>query len=329
MVIETGFFIFGILSIEMKFNQQQTLESIATLLGCDYVGDSNFPVLGMNEIHVVQPGDIVFVDHPKYYEKALISLATIILINKMVDCPPGKALLVSDNPFRDFNKLTHYFNPFVPARSAIADSAIIGTHTIIQPNVFIGNNVVIGSDCVIHGNCVIYDNTVIGDNVTIHGGSVLGADAFYYKTGPEKFTKLLSGGNVVIEDGVDIGALCTIDRGVSASTRIGAGTKLDNQVHVGHDTVIGKRCLIASQVGIAGCVLIEDLVTIWGQVGITSGVVIGEKAVISAQSGVSKSLPGYKSYFGTPADEFRKKYKELASIRLIPDMIEKLDKLHE
>ena len=329
MEIETGIFIFGNLIIAMKFNQPQTLESIATLLGCDYVGDSSFAVLGMNEIHVVQPGDIVFVDHPKYYDKALTSLATIILINKMVDCPPGKALLVSDNPFRDFNKLTNYFNPFVPARSAIAESAKIGTHTIIQPNVFIGNNVVIGDDCVIHANCVIYDNTIIGDKVTIHGGSVLGADAFYYKTGPEKFTKLLSGGNIVIEDDVDIGALCTIDRGVSASTRIGAGTKLDNQVHVGHDTVIGKRCLIASQVGIAGCVLIEDLVTIWGQVGITSGVVIGEKAVISAQSGVSKSLPGYKSYFGTPADEFRKKYKELASIRLIPDMIEKLDKLHE
>ena len=329
MVIESGFFIFGILITFMKFAQPQTLESIATLLGCEYVGDDSFPVLGMNEIHVVQPGDIVFVDHPKYYDKALASMATIILINKMVNCPPGKALLVSENPFRDFNKLTDYFNPFMPARAAIADSAEIGRHTIIQPNVFIGNNVKIGDDCIIHGNCVIYDNTIIGNNVTIHGGTILGADAFYYKTGPEKFDKLLSGGNVIIEDDVDIGALCTIDRGVSASTVIGKGSKLDNQVHVGHDTMIGKRCLIASQVGIAGCVLIEDLVTIWGQVGITSGIIIGEKAVISAQSGVSKSLPGFKSYFGTPADEFRKKYKELASIRLIPDIIEKLDKLHE
>jgi len=313
----------------MKFGQPQTLEAIANLLDCEYVGNAGFPVLGMNEIHVVQPGDIVFVDHPKYYSKALESLATIVLINKMVDCPPGKALLISDDPFRDFNKLTHHFNPFTPARAAIAQSAEIGLHTIIQPNVFIGNNVKIGEDCVIHSNCVIYDNTVIGNNVTIHGGTVLGADAFYYKTRPEQFDKLLSGGNVVIEDNVDIGALCTIDSGVSASTVIGAGSKLDNQVHVGHDSVIGKRCLIASQVGIAGCVLIEDEVTIWGQVGITSDVIIGEKAVISAQSGVSKSLPGHKSYFGTPADEFRKKYKELASIRLIPDIIEKLDKLHE
>lgn len=311
----------------MKFKNPQTLEAIATLINCDYVGHATFPVLGMNEIHVVQPGDIVFVDHPKYYDKALESQASIILINKKVDCPIGKALLVSDDPFRDFNLLTHHFNPFIAARAVVADSAIIGEHTIIQPNAFVGNNVVIGNDCVIHSNVSIYDNTVIGNNVTIHAGTVLGADAFYYKNRPEKFDKLLSGGNVVIEDDVDLGALCTIDRGVTASTVIGAGSKLDNQVHVGHDTVIGKRCLIASQVGIAGCVLIEDFVTIWGQVGITSGVTIGEKAVISAQSGVSKSLPGYKSYFGTPADDFRKKYKELASIRLIPDIIDKLDKL--
>ncbi len=311
----------------MKFRTPQTLEQIASILNCDYVGDAEFPVLGMNEIHVVRPGDIVFVDHPKYYDKALESQATIILINKQVECPKGKALLVSEDPFNDFNKLTKHFRPFEVARAVIADSAIIGKHTVIQPNVFIGNNVKIGEDCVIHSNVSIYDNTVIGNNVTIHAGTVLGADAFYYKNRPEKFDKLISGGNVVIEDNVDLGALCTIDKGVSASTIIGEGSKLDNQVHVGHDTIIGKRCLIASQVGIAGCVLIEDFVTIWGQVGITSGVTIGEKAIISAQSGVSKSLPGHKSYFGTPADEFRKKYKELASIRLIPDIIDKLDKI--
>lgn len=311
----------------MKFPTPQTLENIAVIIGSDYVGEPNFPVFGMNEIHVVQPGDIVFVDHPKYYDKALESQATVILINKKVDCPVGKALLVSDDPFRDFNKLTHYFKPFQSANRAISDSAEIGEGTVLQPNVFVGNNVKIGRNCLIYSNVAIYDNTVIGNNVTIHAGTVLGSDAFYYKNRPEKFDKLLSGGNVVIEDNVDLGALCTIDKGVTASTTIGEGSKLDNQVHVGHDTVIGKRCLIASQVGIAGCVLIEDFVTIWGQVGITSGITIGEKAVISAQSGVSKSLPGHKAYFGTPADEFRKKYKELASIKLIPDIIEKLDKL--
>ena len=311
----------------MKFSTPQTLEDIAIILDCDYVGNAEFPVLGMNEIHVVESGDIVFVDHHKYYEKALESAATIVLINKKVDCPEGKALLISDDPFRDFNKLTNHFNPFISASAAIAETAKIGKNSTIQPNVFIGNNVKIGNDCLIHANVTIYDNAIIGNNVTIHSGTVLGADAFYYKNRPEKYDKLISGGNVVIEDNVDLGALCTIDKGVSASTTIGEGTKIDNQVHIGHDTVIGKRCLIASQVGISGCVIIEDFVTIWGQAGITSGVTIGEKAVISAKSGVSKSLAGHKSYFGIPADDFRKKYKELASIRLIPDLLDKIDKL--
>ena len=311
----------------MKFSTPQTIEGIARILNCDYIGNAEFPVFGMNEIHVVASGDIVFVDHPKYYDKALTSKATIILINKKVDCPDGKSLLISDDPFRDFNILTNYFNPFIAATSTISKSAIIGKNTVLQPNVFVGNNVKIGNNCLIHSNVCIYDNAIIGNNVTIHSGTILGADAFYYKNRPDKFDKLLSGGNVIIEDHVDIGALCTIDKGVTASTMIKEGTKIDNQVHIGHDTVIGKRCLIASQVGISGCVIIEDFVTIWGQAGITSGITIGEKAIISAQSGVSKSLEGHKSYFGTPADDFRKKYKELASIRLIPEIMDKLDKL--
>ncbi|ETN95551.1 UDP-3-O-[3-hydroxymyristoyl] glucosamine N-acyltransferase [Zhouia amylolytica] len=310
----------------MKFPQKHTLKQIATIIGVKYIGADDFPVLGMNEIHVVAPGDIVFVDHPKYYEKALNSAATVVLINKEVDCPEGKALLISDDPFRDFNKLTAYFKPFEGAHENIAATARIGKGTVVQPGAFIGNNVEIGENCLIHANVCIYDNTIIGNNVTIHAGSVLGADAFYYKNRPTGFDKLLSGGRVVIEDHVDLGALCTIDRGVTGDTTIKKGTKIDNQVHVGHDTVIGEKCLIASQTGIAGCVVIENEVTIWGQVGMTSGITIGEKAVILAQSGISKSLPGNTTYFGYPAEEARKKYKELASIRKIPFIIEKIGK---
>lgn len=308
----------------MKFNQSYTLKQIAQIIQSTFVGDPDFPVLGMNEIHVVEPGDIVFVDHPKYYDKALKSDATIVLINKEVDCPDGKALLISDDPFRDFNTLTDFFKPFQSSNNSIANSAIIGETTIIQPNVFIGNNVTIGEHCIIHPNVSIYDNAVIGDHVTIHAGTVLGGDAFYYKKRPTGFDKLKSGGRVVIKDHVDIGAGCTIDKGVTGDTTIGFGTKIDNQVQIGHDTVIGERVLIASQVGIAGCVIIEDEVTLWGQVGITSGITIGEKCIISAQSGVSKSLEGHQSYFGSPAGPFREKYKEIANIRLIPELIQKL-----
>ena len=115
----------------MKFSTPQTLKDIATLLSCDFVGDSNFPVLGMNEIHVVAPGDIVFVDHPKYYDKALASAASVVLINKKVTCPPGKALLVSEDPFSDFNTLTNHFNPFVKATALVSDTSKIGENTII------------------------------------------------------------------------------------------------------------------------------------------------------------------------------------------------------
>lgn len=313
----------------MKFPKPQTLQQIAEIINAEYVGEANFPVLGMNEIHVVEPGDIVFVDHPKYYDKALNSDATIVLINKQVECPEGKALLISEDPFSDFNILTNHFKPFQPASIAIAENAKVGKNTVIQPNCFIGNNVVIGEGCIIHSNVSIYDNTIIGDNVEIHAGTIIGASAFYYKNRPKGFDQLKSGGRVIIEDHVHIGACCTIDRGVTGDTTIKEGSKLDNQIQIGHDTVIGKKCLIASQVGIAGCVVIEDEVTIWGQVGITSGITIGAKAVISAQSGVSKSLLGGKHYFGTPAEDFRSKYKEIASIKQIPKILEILKALEK
>ena len=308
----------------MKFPKTHSLQDIANLLQCEFVGDSSFPVYGMNEIHVVESGDIVFVDHPKYYDKALNSAATIILINKKVACPEGKALLISDDPFRDFNVLTRHFKPFTQANVTISATAKIGEGTIIQPNTFIGNNVTIGDNCLIHSNVAIYDDSVIGNNVIIHAGTVLGADAFYYKKRPEGYDQLLSGGRVVIEDNVGIGALCTIDKGVTGDTTIGKGTKIDNQVHVGHDTIIGKKCLIASQTGIAGCVIIEDGVTIWGQVGTASGVTIGANAVIMGQTGVTKSVEGGKSYFGTPIEESREKLKQLANIKKIPEILNKL-----
>ncbi|MBS3992607.1 MAG: UDP-3-O-(3-hydroxymyristoyl)glucosamine N-acyltransferase [Bacteroidetes bacterium] len=299
----------------MKFDKKFTLKEIAEIINCNFIGPADFPILGMNEIHVVKEGDIVFVDHPKYYAKALKSAASVIMINKEVECPVGKALLLTDDPFRDFNKLIHHFNPFKVASKLIADSAVIGKNTIIQPNVFIGNDVTIGNNCIIYPNVVIYDGCIIGNNVTIHAGTIIGADAFYYKKRNDGFDKLTSGGSVLIEDGVDIGAACTIDRGVTGNTTIKKGTKIDNQVHVGHDTVIHERCLIAAQTGIAACVIIEEQVTLWGQVGTNSGITIGANAVVFGQSGVTKSIAGGKSYFGSPISESRDKMKEIIRSR--------------
>lgn len=310
----------------MKFSRIHSLQEIASIIDVKYIGDANFPVEGLNEIHVVEPGDIVFVDHPKYYGKALESAATIILINKEVECPKGKALLISEDPFSDFNKLSQHFRPYQRASAAVSASSRIGETSIIQPNVFIGNHVTIGENCLIHPNVTIYDHCVIGDNVIIHAGTVLGSDGFYFQKRPKGFDKLMSVGRVVIEDHVEIGAACTIDKGVTGDTTIGWGTKIDNQVQIAHDTIIGKKCLIASQVGIAGCNIIEDEVTIWGQVGIKSGLIIGKGAEIYAQSGVGMNLEPGKAYFGTPAVEARDKFREMALLRSLPKTIEKLIK---
>lgn len=299
----------------MKFPTPQTLSSISNLIGATPVGDPNFPVLGLNEIHVVEAGDIVFVDHPKYYDKALNSAATIILINKKVECPEGKVLLVSDDPFNDTLKLIEHFSPFKKALNLISDSAAIGEGTIIQPGAFVGNNVTIGKNCLIHSSVSIYDNAEIGDNVVIHANTVLGADAFYYQKREGNFKQFTSCGRVVIENNVHIGANCTIDKGVTGDTTIGAGTKLDNLIHIGHDTVIGKNCLFASQVGIAGCVVIKDNVTLWGQVGVASDLTIHDGVTVFAQSGVGKDLEAGKSYFGSPCEESRTKYREMHTLK--------------
>ena len=284
----------------MKFPTTFTLQQIAEIINSDYIGNADFPVLGMNEIHVVEEGDIVFVDHPKYYDKALSSKATIVLINKKVDCPVGKALLISDDPFRDFNKLTVYFKPFVPSERAISITSKIGANTLIQPNVFIGNNVRIGNNCLIHANVSIYDNCIIGNGVTIHSGTVLGADAFYYKKRPEGYDRLKSGGRVVIEDHVDIGSGSTIDRATLGATIIREGVKLDNQIQVAHNVELGENNIIVSQTGIAGSSKLGNNVFLGGQAGVVGHVSITDNVKVATRGGASKSTNQAGIYGGGP-----------------------------
>ena len=308
----------------MKLNPNLTLATIAEMVNGRVIGNPDALVTGINEIHRVEKGDLTFVDHPKYYDKALLSAATFVLINKEVDAPEGKGLIYSEEPFRDYVYLTRRFMPFVPSSSAIDPSAKIGKGTIIQPNVSIGPEVVIGDNCIIHSGVVLYSHCVLGNNVIVHANSVLGSDAFYYKRRPEFYDKMHSCGRVVLHDYVEIGACCTIDRGVSSDTIIGKGTKLDNHIHIGHDTVIGKNCLFAAHVGVAGCVNIEDDVILWGQVGCQKDLTIGKGAIVYGQSGISKSIKGGQVYFGSPVKEAREKMKEIALLNRLPELFEKL-----
>ncbi|MBL7922827.1 MAG: UDP-3-O-(3-hydroxymyristoyl)glucosamine N-acyltransferase [Bacteroidia bacterium] len=308
----------------MKLTHSPTLAEIAEMISGRVIGNPEARVSGINEIHRVENGDLTFVDHPKYYDKALHSAATFVLINKEVEAPAGKGLIFSDDPFRDYVYLCRRFMPFVPSSAAIDPSAKIGKGTVLQPNVSVGPEVVIGKNCILHSGVVIYAHCVIGDNVIIHANTVIGADAFYYKRRPEFYDKMHSCGRVVLQDHVEIGACCTIDRGVSSDTVIGQGTKLDNHVHVGHDTVIGRNCLFAAHVGIAGCVNIEDNVIFWGQVGCQKDLTVGAGAIVYGQSGISKSIKGDTVYFGSPVKEAREKMKELALLNRLPELFEKL-----
>ncbi|MCF8228535.1 MAG: UDP-3-O-(3-hydroxymyristoyl)glucosamine N-acyltransferase [Bacteroidales bacterium] len=307
----------------MKFESPLSLKGLADMIGAEPVGNDDFKITGINEIHMVEPGDITFVDHPKYYDKALNSKATTILINKKVKQPEGKALLISDDPFRDYVRIVKKFRPFRKSNNFISNTAEIGEGTIIQPGSFIGNHVRIGKNCLIHSNVSIYDHTLIGDKVIIHANSVLGADAYYFQKKNGAFRKMESCGRVVIRDKVEIGALCSIDKGVSGDTIIDEDTKLDNHCQIGHDTYIGKHCLIGSHAAIAGVTRIEDDVILWGRVSINKDIVIGKGAILLATSAVGKSLEGGKTYFGAPAEEVRTKWKQLAALKKLPDFLNK------
>ena len=309
----------------MKFDSALTLERVAEIIGCSYDGKPDFLITGLNELHMVEPGDLTFVDHPKYYSRALDSKATTIIINKQMSPPEGKALIFSDDPFAAYMTLVRRFRPFEKSNLNISPSAEIGLGTVIQPGAFVGNGVKIGLNCVIHSNVSIYDNCQLGDRVIIHAGSVIGADAYYFQRKPEGYRKFESCGRVVIGDDVEIGALCAIDKGVSGDTTISNGTKMDNQVQVGHDSYIGKNCLIGAKCAIAGVTRIEDDVILWGLVAVNKDLVIGKGAVLLATSAVDKSLEGGKVYMGSPAIDARRRWRELAAMRRLPDV---LDKLH-
>ncbi len=307
----------------MNFPHPIPVREIADMIQAEIIGDAGVLATGINEIHNVRPGDITFVDVKKYFDKSLTSAASIVLLNERVEAPEGKTLLLCEKPFDAYNHIVLQFRPYEPLTQAIHPTAQIHPSAIIEPNVVIGPHVVIGKDCRIHANTTILEHAILGDRVAIHSGTVIGTEAFYYKRTPEGYTKWRSGGRVVIEDDVEIGSCCTINKGVSADTIIGAGTKFDCHIHIGHDVVIGKRCLFAAQTGVGGNTVIGDDVVLYGQVGVIQNLKIGNNVVVLAQSGVNKDVEDGKVLFGSPAAEARTAYKELAAVKQLPDLIVK------
>ena len=312
----------------MKLNKPITVQEASDILDISFVGDGQRLIHGINEIHKVEAGDLTFVDIEKYYTKSLTSAATIILINKEVDCPEGKSLLISDNPFNDYKKLVNKFwvEEDVPQNGElIHKQAEIGAGTKIFPGVYIAPDVKIGQNCIIHPFVSIHNGSILGDRVEIKSNTVIGGDAFYYKGDGVQFEKWPSCGRVIIHDDVHIGSGSTVDKGVSGDTIIGKHTKIDNQIHIAHGVEIGERCLFAAKTGIAGKTIIEDDVTVWGQVGIIKSIRIGAKSTILSSSLVTKSLKGNATYYGNPAREVSVVYKEMAAARQLPEWMKKVD----
>ena len=273
---------------------------------------------GVNEIHNVEPGDLTFVDHPKYYHSTLESAASVILIDKLPagGAPSGKTLLVHPDPFSAYDALVREHRPTYVLNERVARSANVHASAIVEPGATIGPKVVIGAYTRVQAGAVVYGPCRIGQRCLIGAGAVIGDQAFYFRgVGEQGRSRWTTGGEVIIEDFVEIGPQCVIARGVSAATTIGKGSKLDALCQIGHDVRLGQDCLLAAQVGIAGNATLQDRVVVYGQAGIAQNVTIGEGAVVSAKAGVSKDLAGGITYFGIPAQPIREFMRQEAARR--------------
>jgi UDP-3-O-[3-hydroxymyristoyl] glucosamine N-acyltransferase len=308
----------------MDFESPIPVKEIASWISATIQGEDTLMATGINEIHKVREGDVTFVDHPKYYNASLQSAASIIIVPSTMDCPSGKALLVVEKPFLAYEEIVNRFRPTTALNTTARENYHVDPSAIIETGAIIGQNVTIGKDCHIQAGAIIRPYSYLGDRVTIQSGAIIGAQAFYFKKWPEQYQSWTGCGRVIIEDDVWIGAGSTIAQGVSGDTIIGAGTKIDCQVMIGHGVVIGKNCLLAAQVGIAGKTIIGDWCVIYGQAGITQNLHIGDKTIVYAQSGVMNDLEGGHSYFGSPADESKIKFREITALKnLAGDYLQK------
>jgi UDP-3-O-[3-hydroxymyristoyl] glucosamine N-acyltransferase len=218
---------------------------------------------------------------------------------------------------------------FIGPYAVIGENSCIGDNSEILAGVYIGKNVKIGKNCRIYPYAVIYDEVEIGDNVIIHSGAIIGADGFGYKFRNHQHIKVPQVGNVVIEDNVEIGANTCVDRGALGSTMIGAGSKIDNLVQIGHNNKVGKNVIMCGQTGVSGSCIIEDYAILAGSSGIADHVTIGKGAVVMARSGVAGDIPAGAQFFGSPAKDKKIAYKEQVAIGKLPELLKKVKLLEE
>jgi len=336
---------------------QLTLEEIVSLTGGKLIRSGNpQPVLGMAALDEADASEVSFLGNEKYYQDYLETKAGVVLVPPGVPGEPSEAALIEvENPSHAFGEVV---KQFVKAQSIvsmgvhptayIADDVVmdpakvsIGPRVIIESGVTIGNGsevragavvcagAVIGSDCLLHANCTVRERCVLEDRVILQPGCVIGSDGYGYALVDGRHEKIDQVGIVVLEKDVEIGANTTIDRARFGKTVIGEGTKIDNQVQVGHNVRMGKHCLIVSQVGISGSTHIGNYVTMAGQAGTAGHLKIGDKATLTGRTGAIKDLEGGKVYMGMPARPMREELKKQANLSRLPKLMAEVKALRK
>ena len=330
------------------------LRDIADRLQCRLEGDGDVDIVRVAAIHSAQPGDLAFVANARYLPQLATTRASAVILGRTKGEAPHApcAVLHTDDPYTAFARAVAMFVRTTPPakgvdpHSAVASDAVlgadvsigpfvtvgagaaIGARTILHPSVVIGPGAVIGDDCVIHSQVSIRERVVLGDRVTLHNGVVVGSDGYGFARQKDgTHLKIPQHGDVVIEDDVEIGANSTIDRPAIGETRISAGTKIDNLVHIAHGVAVGRRVLLAAQVGIAGSTTIGDDVMMAGQSGVTGHITVGDRAIVGAKSAVLQSVAAGAFVTGHPAFPHADWRKAALAFRQLPQMKKRLEAL--
>jgi UDP-3-O-[3-hydroxymyristoyl] glucosamine N-acyltransferase len=310
-----------------------TLRELAERIGAEVAGDSAIEVESAGTLEDAEPGQISFLANPKYAKQLQTTRASAVIVG--LDVRSDRvALLKTKDPYYGFAQAMvalhgHRVHPHrgIHPAAHVDPTAVIGQNTVVYPGAYIGPRVRIGQDCVIHPNAVIYEDCVLGDRVIVHANATLGGDGFGYSTHRGVHHKIPQVGNVVIEDDVEIGPQCAIDRASMGSTVIGKGTKLNSLVAIGHGVKVGPYGMIVAQVGVAGSVTIGHHATLAGQVGVAGHLKLGDNIVVAARSGVMNDIPDQTIMLGEPAMPASRARRVYSVFLQLPEMLDRIKKL--
>lgn len=328
-----------------------TLTALAQALGLEHKG-GDIPIRGVATLEQAGPHDLSFLANPKYGKLLEQTRAGAVILHPEFAHRVPCAIL-SPNPYFDFARAVELFAPprgfhtgISPLASihptaelgpdctvypfaCIGANAHLGSGCTLYPGSFVGENSVLGQDCLLYPNAVVMAGTVLGNRVILHPGAVLGSDGFGYAPSPQGLRKIPQIGIVRVDDDAEIGANTTIDRAVLDATHIGAGTKIDNLVQIGHNVQVGRHCILVGQVGISGSTKVGDRVTMAGQVGVSGHLSIGNDVTIGPKSGVSKNIPDGEAWGGIPATERQNFFRTAATLPKLPELRKRVHALEK